>query len=112
DPILLAAAVPARPGQRALDLGCGAGAAMLCLAARAPEVRALGVEIQPPLLALAQANIAANELTARVSAEVGDIAALPARLHGAFDQVLMSPPFMPAGAGTLPPDPSRALAHG
>ena len=27
DPVLLAAFVPARPGQRVLDLGCGAGAA-------------------------------------------------------------------------------------
>jgi len=33
DPVLLAAAIPARAGQRVLDLGCGAGAASLCLAA-------------------------------------------------------------------------------
>jgi tRNA1(Val) A37 N6-methylase TrmN6 len=36
DPVLLAAAVAARPGQRVLDLGCGAGAAVFCLAARVP----------------------------------------------------------------------------
>ena len=29
DPVLLAAAVPARGGQSVLDLGCGAGAAVL-----------------------------------------------------------------------------------
>ena len=31
DPVLLAAACPASPGQSVLDLGCGAGAAALCL---------------------------------------------------------------------------------
>ena len=40
DPVLLAAFVPARPGQRVLDLGCGAGAAALCLAARVRRPRA------------------------------------------------------------------------
>ncbi|PCH69375.1 MAG: methyltransferase, partial [Rhodobacteraceae bacterium] len=34
DPVLLAAAVPGRAGQSVLELGCGAGAASLCLAAR------------------------------------------------------------------------------
>ena len=34
DPVLLAASVPAKPGERVLDLGTGAGAAALCLMAR------------------------------------------------------------------------------
>ena len=34
DPVLLAAAVPARLGDHVLDLGSGTGAASLCLAAR------------------------------------------------------------------------------
>ena len=34
DPVLLAAAVPARAGDRVLDAGCGTGAATLCLASR------------------------------------------------------------------------------
>ena len=40
DPVFLAAAVPAVPGDRALDVGCGAGAAALCLAIRVPDCRA------------------------------------------------------------------------
>ncbi|MBF0393554.1 MAG: methyltransferase, partial [Alphaproteobacteria bacterium] len=36
DPVFLAAAVPAGAGQRVLDAGCGAGAALLCLCARVP----------------------------------------------------------------------------
>ena len=37
DPVFLAAAVPATAGDRILDIGCGAGAASVCLAARVPE---------------------------------------------------------------------------
>jgi tRNA1(Val) A37 N6-methylase TrmN6 len=36
DPVLLAASVPALSGQSVLELGCGAGAAILCLATRVP----------------------------------------------------------------------------
>ncbi|HLB98700.1 MAG TPA: SAM-dependent methyltransferase, partial [Acetobacteraceae bacterium] len=34
EPVMLAAAVPARTGERVLEAGSGAGAALLCLAAR------------------------------------------------------------------------------
>ena len=42
DPIFLAASVPAEPHQLVLDVGCGAGAAMLCLAARVPHAASSG----------------------------------------------------------------------
>ncbi|MCX7381847.1 MAG: SAM-dependent methyltransferase, partial [Alphaproteobacteria bacterium] len=44
EPVLLAAFVPARPGERVLEGGSGAGAGLLCLAARV-AVSGLGVEI-------------------------------------------------------------------
>src|SRR6056297_2259973 len=44
DAVFLAAACPARPGARVLDLGCGVGAAALCLAARVPDLAITGVE--------------------------------------------------------------------
>jgi tRNA1(Val) A37 N6-methylase TrmN6 len=43
DPVLLAAAVPAVSGETALDIGCGTGAAALCLAVRVPGVRVIGI---------------------------------------------------------------------
>src|SRR5690348_10207584 len=53
DPVLLAAAVPAGAGDSVLDLGCGVGAAALCLAARVPGCRVTGVEVQRELVWLA-----------------------------------------------------------
>ena len=60
EPVLLAAAVPARAGDRVLEGGSGAGAALLCLAARVPGVRGLGIEQDPALVTLAKRNAAAN----------------------------------------------------
>lgn len=57
DPVLLAAAVPARAGESVLDLGCGVGAAALCLATRVPGVRVEGLELQPLNAELAVRNI-------------------------------------------------------
>ena len=53
DPVLLAAACPATPGQSVLDLGCGAGAAALCLATRVPGLALAGLEVQPEYADLA-----------------------------------------------------------
>lgn len=53
DPIFLAASVPAHSGETVLDIGTGVGAALLCLAHRAPDVRIVGLEIQQELARLA-----------------------------------------------------------
>ena len=45
DPVLLAAAVPASLVDTVLDVGCGVGAASLCLAARVPGCRITGIEM-------------------------------------------------------------------
>ena len=73
DPVFLAAAVPAEPRQPVLDIGCGAGAAMLCLAARVPRLRVVGLEMQRDLVRLASDNTILNGMEARVSAMVGDL---------------------------------------
>jgi tRNA1Val (adenine37-N6)-methyltransferase len=108
DPVFLAAFVPARSGERVLELGCGAGAAALCLAARVPGLELHGLEVQPDYAALARANAAAAG--AAMAVHEGDLAAMPAALRGlSFDQVLANPPFHAGGAPS--PDPGRARAH-
>ena len=108
DAVMLAAAVPARPGQAALELGSGAGAASLCLAARVPHVTITGVEVAADLAGLAGRNAAVNGMAARVSFTTADIFALPPALRRDFDHVFVNPPFH--GEGQLPPDADRARA--
>jgi tRNA1(Val) A37 N6-methylase TrmN6 len=112
DPVFLAAAVPAGPRDAILDVGCGVGAAALCLAARVPGCRVTGVEVQRDLVRLAGDNVELNELTAQVSVMQGDLLNLPPRLApGAFDHVMANPPFLAAGSATAPPDPGKATAN-
>jgi tRNA1(Val) A37 N6-methylase TrmN6 len=98
DPVFLAAAVPAEPRQLVLDVGCGAGPAMLCLAARVPHSRVVGLEMQRELVRLAGDNVILNGLEARASVMVGDLLQPPPRLSpGAFDHVMANPPFHERG---------------
>src|SRR5690242_18206653 len=80
DPVLLAAAVPDAAKGRVLDLGCGAGAAMLCLARRREDLTVVGLERNAGLAELARANAAANGFGARVSVVAGDILSPPPSL--------------------------------
>ncbi len=99
DSILLAAAVPARAGEQAIDLGAGVGAAGLALARRIDGVAVTLVELDPALAALARENAERNGLAARVRAVCLDVAAPAAAFAaaglapGSADHVLMNPPF-------------------
>src|SRR5271163_3858303 len=111
DPVFLAAAVAAEPHQLVLDIGCGAGAAMLCLAARVPHVRVVGLEMQRDLVRLAGDNAILNAMEARVSVMIGDLLHSPPRLSpGAFDHVMANPPFHERGRATPTATPGRAAA--
>ena len=109
DAVLLAAGVPAKPGQRVLEAGCGSGAGFLCLAARVPGLSVIAVERDAGLAALARTNAAANAVAAEVmEGDVRDrgIAAALARCDHAF----ANPPFWPGG--TVPPAAARgAMTH-
>lgn len=93
DSVLLASAVNVKPGTQALELGCGAGAALICAAVRSPGARFIGIERDAEALARACANIALNDLGQRVEARAGDVALLPREFAGHFDQVFANPPF-------------------
>ena len=105
EPVLLAASVPARPGQAVLEAGAGAGAGTLCLMARVPGLRATCVELDPATAALARSNLAANGFVATV--QEGDVAAAGAL--GPVDHVFANPPWHNP-AGTLSPRADRARA--
>ena len=107
DPVLLAAACPATPGQSVLDLGCGAGAAALCLATRVPGLALAGLEVQPEYADLAARNATRNGLTMQV--ETGDLTQMPRALRRGFDHVIANPPYYAPG-GSPSPIPARDRA--
>ncbi len=107
DPVLLAAACPATPGQTVLDLGCGAGAATLCLGLRVPGLQLYGLELQEPYAQLARRNAVENNIPVHV--ETGDLTAMPEALKLSFDHVIANPPYYPR-TGSPSPVPGRDTA--
>ncbi|UWQ22867.1 tRNA1(Val) (adenine(37)-N6)-methyltransferase [Jannaschia sp. W003] len=103
DAVLLAAACPAGPGDTVLDLGCGAGAAMLCVAARVPGAEVHGLERDAEAAAMARAN--------GCDVTEGDVLDMPAALRArSFDHVILNPPYFAARGGLPARDPAREAA--
>ncbi len=94
-----------------LDIGCGSGAASLCLAARVPACRIIGLELQPDLARLAGDNVAANGMAGRITMLAGDLLRPPPGLvPGSFDHVMANPPFLERGRASLSPNAAKAAA--
>ena len=106
DPVLLAATIPAVSGQRVLELGCGVGAAVLCLGARVAGLHLTGVEREAEYAALALRNGAGA-----LEVVQADIAALPLTLRQRqFDHVLANPPYWRRDASVAADNPVREAA--
>ena len=115
DAVLLAAATAARPGDRVVDLGSGAGVAGLAVACRVAGIDLVLVEIDAALADLARANAEANAIHADVivldveaDAAVFAAAGLP---PDSVDAVLMNPPFNDPSRHRASPDAARGTAH-
>lgn len=109
DAVLMAAAVPARAGQSVLELGCGAGAGILCLAARVGGLDLAAIEVQADYADLARRNAA--EAGIAVDVHAGDLARMPPALKARrFDHVMANPPYFPRGGGTSARDRGREAA--
>lgn len=115
DAMLLAAATPARPGDRVVEFGAGVGAAGLALAKRVAGIELVLVEIDAALAGLARGNAAANAIPADVvvldvTSDAGVFAAA-GLAPDSFDVVLMNPPFNDPARHRASPDRGREIAH-
>jgi tRNA1(Val) A37 N6-methylase TrmN6 len=97
--------------ERTLDMGTGVGVVALQLWHERKSERVVGLEVQPQLAKMAQANLVLNDAEDACEIVVGDL-----REHkmlaglGDFDRVIMNPPYLPAHAGRLPPSEEKAIA--
>ena len=108
DAALLAAAVDARPRQRVIEAGCGAGGALLQIAARCPDVALTGVERDLEAADLARGNAALNGMADRVEVVTGDVAAGFRTLDlSPFDWAVANPPFFDNETALRAPDPAK-----
>ncbi|MFG6515984.1 tRNA1(Val) (adenine(37)-N6)-methyltransferase [Sulfitobacter sp. 1A13496] len=108
DPVLLAASIEAEAGQSVLELGCGAGAAVLCLGARVPGLTLTGCELQP-----AYAELARRNGGAALEVVEADLTEMPMHLRQRqFDHVLANPPYFDRAASVQSRDPGRETALG
>jgi tRNA1(Val) A37 N6-methylase TrmN6 len=115
DAMLLAAATPARSGDRVVDLGAGVGAAGLAVAKRVAGVELVLVEIDQALAGLARGNAAANAIVAEVVAmdvtSAAEVFAAEGLQADSVDVVLMNPPFNDPVRHRASPDRGREIAH-
>jgi len=119
EPVLMAAAIPARGGETILEAGCGAGAGLLCLAARVPGVSGIGLEADADTAELAAHNFLNNpfpDSRTRLSIVQAILPTIPSSLrakaptaNGRFHHVMANPPWHSVH-GTPSPDDRRRLA--
>ena len=103
-----------RPAARqVLDLGCGLGSVLLCLAWKLPEARLAGIEAQSVSYALLERNVARSGFAERLRVRHGDLrdAALLSSLGSGFDLITGTPPYFAPDAALEAEDEQRAYAR-
>lgn len=111
DPVVLASAVPAQGGQSVLELGCGTGAALLCLATRIGGLDLHGVEVQPRYADLCRSNATRNGINATI--HTADLRSLPMALRAlSFDHVMVNPPYFDRTHGNSSAASDKDVAFG
>lgn len=78
-----------------LDVGCGVGWLSIAMARRFAGLRAVGLDVWPPALALADANVSAAGLGGRVTIRREDVCALDE--EAVYDAAWVPGPFLPRG---------------
>ena len=112
DAVLLADFIVAKPDERLIDLGTGAGIIPLLVSVLTPVREIVGLEIQERLVTLACENVARNHLEQRIQFIHGDLRQAAQLFRaGEFDVLCSNPPYRKVGAGRMNPDQEQAVAR-
>lgn len=112
DAVLLAAIARPKPGDVLMDIGTGCGIVPILLAFRYPQVRYVGIELQPKLAKIAHKNVAANHMNNNINILNQDIRTLKHEMVPApMDWIVSNPPYRTANSGRINPNSERALAR-
>lgn len=112
DAVILSHLVCPAPKETVLDLGTGCGVIAIMLAFRHPDLRVIGVEIQPSLSGLARQNVADNRLVDRIRIIGKDMVQLSlADIDAPVDRVVTNPPYRKRDSGRINVDSQKAVAR-
>lgn len=112
DSVLLADFAAPKPGERAVDLGCGTGAIATLMVAHGKNIHVDAVEIQPHIADMAQRSVGLNGLEADISVHVSDMREVW-KILGAeqYTLVVCNPPYGRAGGGPVSHRPDHRIAR-
>ena len=112
DPIFLAASIQAQNDETVLELGTGAGTAMLALAHRVPNLKITALEFQREMVRLASHNIKINGFQDRLEVLHGDLLTPPPRLAASsFSHVMANPPYFESNASIESANKTKSLSN-
>lgn len=112
DAVLLSSFAKVKPGEKALDLGCGNGVIPLLLEAKNGGDQFFGLEIQEESADLARRSVSLNDLEDKITIMTGDMKEA-ADIFGAasFHVVTMNPPYMTKSHGLVNAGDAKAIAR-
>lgn len=112
DAVLLAHFAAPRPGERVLELCAGNGVVSLVMAYRQLQLAITALELQPQLVGLMRSNVALNHYEEKITVVEGDCRHLADHVPaGAFDWVVMNPPYRKRESGRQNPEDEVAQAR-
>lgn len=112
DPIFLAASLDVKGSESVLEMGAGAGTALLALAHRVLDIKIIGLEFQRDMVRLASHNIKLNGFHDRLEVIHGDLLTPPPRLAASsFSHVMANPPYFETHKSTPSTLTTKALSN-
>lgn len=112
DSVMVAAACPAKTGDKVLDMGAGVGGATFCLLYRVPDIHVTGVEWERAYYDLALRNITLNNAHGKADFIHSDIRDFGVEGKPIYHHIMVNPPFNEAGQHLPSSDEVKAKALG